>query len=194
MSAEDTLLGMVVRLIRRPLAKAVAKGRTTVSLPVDQIAALLDHVDELTGKNGPPSRAEFDALAGEVSTLRERMDARDHEVGPMDRLGSDVGEHGDGTPLGAFALEALPGWLVDVPFVGRWVATNGDMQAIASTRQHVVEAALMCTAECPVVTMDANGRLVCECDEDDGETHDQNCPLSRGNLASYTYSVERGHA
>jgi hypothetical protein len=77
-----------------------------------------------------------------------------------------------------------------------WAASNGDMTAIAPTPELLLRAISMCSAECcPVVHIQADGRLACECDNpEDPEHHDMMCPLSQRNTASYTYAAEVGQA
>ncbi len=104
-------------------------------------------------------------------------------------------------PVAEDTLQALAqleprGWYVheDTEESEPWAASNGDMTAIAPTPELLLRAIGMCSEGCPVVHIQADGRLACECNEPGGQTHEFACPLRPTNAAGYAYAVEVGQA
>jgi hypothetical protein len=101
----------------------------------------------------------------------------------------------DGTLQGLALLEPR-GWVVSnsagSPGGVQWQADKGDMTAIATTPELLLRAIEMCSEDCPVVHIGADGRIQCECADDEGDEHSPYCPISRSNHASFTYAQEIG--
>ena len=87
------------------------------------------------------------------------------------------------------------GWLVYSPSpatLQRCQADNGSMTAISPTPELLLRAIEMCSEDCPAVHIATDGKIQCECEDDDGEEHSAHCPLSRSNPKSFAYALEIG--
>jgi len=75
------------------------------------------------------------------------------------------------------------GWAVYSPTPGlrRWQADKDEMTAIGPTSELLLRAVEMCSEDCPVVHIGADGKIKCECEDEEGEEHLHYCPLSRSN-------------
>jgi hypothetical protein len=90
------------------------------------------------------------------------------------------------------------GWVVHQPASGidhglstaHWQADKGDMTAIGPTPELLLRAIAMCSEDCPVVHIEPDGRVKCECEDDEGETHSPCCPLSRRHAKVTEYMQE----
>lgn len=202
MSAENSIRGLFLRTLRRRVEKAIKLGVAEMrpvyparapkgerlELTTEELLGLLDLVDDLIAALAKPPRAmiclgsdDARALVDGLAGLRLKVDFapepttedRERPAGP--RSWGVVWEpDGDGRR-------------------SAWVARSGEMVAAAPTQELLARAMGMCTVECPVVHIDADGRLRCECeDDDDSGDHDDSCPLHRHNAASYAYAQEIG--
>ena len=74
----------------------------------------------------------------------------------------------------------------------QWQADKDSMTAIAPTPALLMRAIEMCSEDCPVVHIGADGKVKCECDDNEGDEHSPLCPLSRHNPKTFAYAQEIG--
>jgi hypothetical protein len=197
-------------MLRRPVEKA--KGKATVSMDVADMEQLFKQVDEMAIelRRAIEARNIFEAALGRAeSAVQQGWPGLVEEMGDVASaigLISDARKLAewqrrqpiDGSELVSRAtLEQLAvlepqGWRVLRNHQGPWQADNNNMTAVGSTPELMLRAIAMCTEECPVVHLCEDGKLKCECEEIDDSDHDQECPLSRHNHASFAYAQEIG--
>lgn len=188
MSAEDSLRGLSVRMVRRPIERAKHLGavvlepkfqgrkpKENLTIYISDILGVLDHVDSLIEQVELASamaidKADISTLSANVADLRRDLDRLMHVQVTVE----------DETHWSRPEVE------------GVLLATrSGEMVAVAPTHDLLAKAKAMCTDACPVVRIGTDGLIQCECD-DDGDAHYDDCPLHRNNTASYAYARNHG--